>query len=186
MRSPGDRFLRLGAGILSTPESCKDDKSTPDSRRPLDGESAAAVPEFDSCADTLPVEKARESGLLSSVLLLGKDMPGNPSPPLVSILGGLGVGVGSTDTTDLIGKTRSVADGLIWPKGDAEEDDDMGELALCPSSPCRLGLHCLRCVSEPDSLGSRERGSEKDRRCGDDGRGSPAVDESDPSWADPE
>ena len=89
-------------------------------------------------------------------------MPGNPSPPVVSILG-LGVGVGSTDTTDLIGKTRSVADGLIWPKGDAEEDDDIGELAPCLSSPCGLGLQGLRCVSEPHNFWSRERGSEKDR-----------------------
>ena len=89
-------------------------------------------------------------------------MPGNPSPPLVSILG-LGVDVGSTDTTDLIGKTRSVADGLIWPKGDAEEDDDIGELAPYPSSPCGLGLQCLRCVSELHWFGSRGRGSEKDR-----------------------
>lgn len=75
-------------------------------------------------------------------------MPGKPSPPRVSILD-LGVGVGSTDTTDRMGKTRSEADGLIALKGDSEEGDVIGELALCVSFLCRLGLHGVRCVSEP-------------------------------------
>ena len=72
-------------------------------------------------------------------------MPGKPSSPLVSILD-LGVGVGSTDTTDRMGKTRSEADGLMALKGDSEEGDIMVSL------PCRLGLHGLRCGSEPRKL----------------------------------
>lgn len=75
-------------------------------------------------------------------------MPGKPSPLVVSILC-LGVGVGSTDTTDLIGKTRSEAEGLIAPKGDSEEGDVIGEAVPRISVPCKLGLQGTRCVSEP-------------------------------------
>ena len=133
----------------------------PSSRRRLDGDSLAAVSLSDSSPDTLPVEKWRASRLGSLVALLGKDMPGNPSPAVVSNLG-LGVGVGSTDTTDLIGKTRSVADGLIALKGDSE--DIVGEPGPCESFLCRLGLHGTRSiVSEPHSLGSWECESEKER-----------------------
>ena len=135
---------------------------TPDSRRRFEGESAAAVSDPDSSPDALPVEKWRDSCLRSLVVLLGKDMPGKPSPPVVSVFG-LGVVVGSTDTTDLIGKTRSVADGLIAPKGDSEEGDVIGELVLCISCPCRLGFHGMRCDSEPHRFWSWERVSEKDR-----------------------
>lgn len=124
---------------------------TPDSRRRLEGESAAAVSNADSGPDMLPVEDRCDSRLRSLVLLLGKDMPGKPSPPVVSVLG-LGVGVGSTDTTDRMGKTRSEADGLIAPKRDSEEGDVIGELAPCVSLPCKLGLQGVRCVSGPQSF----------------------------------
>ena len=76
-------------------------------------------------------------------------MPGNPSPPVVSILG-LGVGVGSTDTTDLIGETRGGAVGLLGSNGGEEEEDEgIGELVPCPSSSCGLGLHGPRPIFEP-------------------------------------
>lgn len=64
-------------------------------------------------------------------------MPGNPSDPIVSALA-RGVGVGSTETTDLIGNTRSVAEGLIAPNGDSDLED-AGELSICVS--CKVGLH---------------------------------------------
>lgn len=73
----------------------------------------------------------------------------------MSILG-LGVVVGSTDTTDLMGKTRSVAVGLITPNGNSEEGAVIDELVPCVSFPCRLGLHGVRCVSEPHSFWSWE------------------------------
>ena len=133
----------------------------PDSRRRLDGDSLAAVSGSDSSPDTLPVEKCRASRLGSLVALLGNDMSGNPSPAVESSLG-LGVGVGSTDTTDLIGKTRSVADGLMALKGDSE--DVIGERAPCESLLCTLGLHGTRSVvSEPHSLWSWGCESEKER-----------------------
>ena len=133
----------------------------PDSRRRLDGDSLAAVSGSESSPDTLPVEKWRGSRLGSLVALPGKDMPGNPSPAVVSSLG-LGVGVGSTDTTDLIGKTRSVADGLIALKGDSE--DVVGEPGLCESLLCRPGFHGTRSInSEPHSLCSWGCVSEKER-----------------------
>lgn len=103
----------------------------------------------------MPVEKWCDSRVRSLVVLLGKDMPGNSSPPVVSVLG-LGVGVGSRDTTDLMGKTRSAAAGLIAPKGDSEEGDAIGELVPYVSIPCRLGLHDVRCLSEPHSFWSSE------------------------------
>ena len=103
------------------------------------------------------------------VALLGKDMPGKLSPAVISSLG-LGVGVGSTDTTDLIGKTRSVADGLIALKGDSE--DVIGEPGPCESLHCKLGLHGTRSiVSEPHNFWSWGCESDKERACGDDGGG---------------
>lgn len=95
------------------------------------------------------------------MVLLGKDMSGNPSPAAVSILG-LGVVVGSTDTTDLMGKTRSEADGLITPKGDSE-GDVTGELVPCVLFPCKLGLPGMRRLSEPLNFWSGERDPEKER-----------------------
>lgn len=94
------------------------------------------------------------------MVLLGRDMPGKPSPLVVSILC-LGVGVGSTDTTDLIGKTRSVADGLIAPNGESEVV--VGELVLCISYPSRFGFHGVRCDPEALRFWSCERVSERDR-----------------------
>lgn len=135
----------------------------PDSGRRPEGEFTAAVSNFDSCPDALPVEKCRDSCLLSLVVLLGNDKPGNPSSPVVSILG-LGVDVGSTDTTDRIGKTRSVADGLIAPNGDPDKDNDFGEPVPCLSfCRCGLGLDDPRCVSKADNFGSWGRESEKER-----------------------
>ncbi len=165
--------------------SCRDDASKYDSRRRPDGVSTAAVSGLDSGADALPVEKWRDSRLLSLVVLLGKDMPGNPSPLVTSVLS-LGVGVGSTDTTDLIGKTRSVADGLIAPNGDSEEGAGIGDLVSWLSFLCSLGLHGMRCVSEAPKLWSWGRGSEKERRCGDDGGGCPVVGEPGTLEADPD
>ena len=131
-----------------------------DSRRRLEGDSLAAVSGSDSSPDTLPVEKWRGSRLGSLVGLLGKALPRNPSPAVVSSLG-LGVGVGSTDTTDLIGKTRSVADGLMALKGESE--DVIGEPGPCKSFFCRLGLDGTRSlVSEPHSLWSWGSESEKE------------------------
>ena len=69
---------------------------------------------------TLLVECRRELDLDSSepliVFRLGNAMPGNPSS-LFSV-DAVGVFVGSTETTDLIGNTRSVTDGLM--NGDSE------------------------------------------------------------------
>ena len=136
---------------------------TPNSGRRPERESTDAVSDFDSSPDALPVEKFRDSCLLSLVVLLGKDKPGNPSPPVVSILG-LGVDAGSTDTTDRIGKTRSVADGLIAPNGDSDEDNGFGELVPCLSfCCCGLDLDDPRCVSKPHSFGSWGREWEKER-----------------------
>ena len=104
----------------------------PESRRRSEGEFVAAVSGCDSRPDALLEEKWRDSCLLSLVVLLGKDKPGNPSPPVVSILG-LGVDVGSTDTADLIGKIRSVTNGLMAPNGDSEEDGGIGALVIWSS-----------------------------------------------------
>lgn len=158
--------------MLWLPGSCTDGSSTLSSRGLLEGDSAAADSKSASGPDALP-EKWRDSRLCSLVVLLGKDMPGNPSPLVVSILG-LGVGVGSTETTDLIGKTRSVADGLIAPNGDSEEDGT-GELVPYLSCSCRFDLHGMRCVSEARQFWSWERESEKECWCGDDGGDSPVV-----------
>lgn len=177
MRSPGDGFLRPCVASLWPSGLCTDATWTPDSRRRLEGESTAAASDPDSSPDALPVEKWRDSRLGSLVVLLGKDMPGKPSPLVVSILC-LGVGVGSTDTTDLMGKTRSEADGLIAPNGDSEEGDVIGEFVPCISFLCKLGLHGTRWVSEPHSAWSSERAPEKERWRGDNGGGNPVVDES--------
>lgn len=56
---------------------------------------------------TLALESWRDATVRSLFALLGNDSPGKKSPPVVSILF-LGVGLGSTETTDLIGYTRSV------------------------------------------------------------------------------
>lgn len=42
---------------------------------------------------------------------MGDDIPGKPSPPVSNFA--VGVADGSTDTTDLIGKMRSVVDELV-------------------------------------------------------------------------
>lgn len=152
MRSPSDCLLRPCAAVIWPLGFCRDDASTPDSARRPESESTAAVSDFDSSPDALPVEKCRDSCLLSLVVLLGKDKPGNPSPPVVSTLG-LGVDPGSTDTTDRIGKTRSVADGLIAPNGDSDKDNGFGELVPCLSfCCCGLDLDDPRCVSTPHSF----------------------------------
>ena len=56
---------------------------------------------------TLALDSWRDATVRSLFALLGNDNPGKASPPVVSILF-LGVGLGSTETTDLIGYTRSV------------------------------------------------------------------------------
>lgn len=163
MRSLKDCLLRPCAAVLWSPGFCRNDALTPNSGRRPEGESTDAVSDFDSSPDALPVEKCRDSCLLSLVVLLGKDKPGNPSPPVVSILG-LGVDAGSTDTTDRIGKTRSVADGLIAPNGDSDDDNGFGELVPCLSfCCCGLDLDDPRCVSKPHSFESWGRESEKER-----------------------
>ena len=74
----------------------------------------------------------------------------------------LGVGVGSTDTTDRIGKTRSEADGLIAPNEDSNEDDGIGELVPWLLLSCGFDLQGWRCVSKPHNFCSWEGGSEKE------------------------
>lgn len=61
--------------------------------------------------------------------LLDRDIPGKPSKPALSDLA-IGVAVRSTETTDLIGKTRSVVEGLSWSEG-VSEGFDIGELRVC-------------------------------------------------------
>lgn len=162
MRSPGDCLLRACAAVFWSPRSCGDEELGPDSRRRSEGEFGAAVSGCDSLSEALLEEKWRDSRLLSLVVLLGKEKPGNPSPPVVSILG-LGVDVGSTDTADLIGKIRSVTVGLMAPNGDSEEDGGIGALVTGPTFSCGLDLHCPRFISEPPNLGSWESESEKER-----------------------
>ena len=73
-------------------------------------------------------------------------MPGKPSAGVVSALA-RGVGLGSTETTDLIGKTRSVAEGLIAPNGESDLEEDTGdEVSACVS--CKDGRHGVRRSSE--------------------------------------
>ena len=68
---------------------------------------------------TLLVEKWRGLCLPSVLALMGATIPGKASPDIVLILVAPGVGLGSTDTTDRIGKTRSVASGLNASKEDS-------------------------------------------------------------------
>ena len=159
MRSLGDGFRRPCAALLISPGSCADANLTPDSRRRFEVGSAVAVSDPGSSPDVLFVKKRWDSRCRSLVVLLGKDIPGKPSPLVVSILG-LGVGVGSTDTTDLIGKTRSVAVGLIAPNGESEVV--AGELVLCASYPS-FGFHGVRCDPEALRFWSCEHVSERDR-----------------------
>ena len=102
----------------------------------------------------------------SLVALFGNDSPGKPSPPVVSILF-LGVGLGSTETTDLIGYTRSVTWGLIWPKGELLGPDN-GELRPFLSS--KLDLADVSCGLESQDCWACGRGSENERWCGNSGR----------------
>ena len=60
-----------------------------------------------------------------AVFLLGRAIPGKHSSPCSDL--GTGVCIGSTDTTDLIGKTRSSADGFM--KGESDRDEK-GELPV--------------------------------------------------------
>lgn len=70
-----------------------------------------------SIEDALLVEIWRALVLRSLAALLGRDIPGKSSAPVVSNFA-VGVAVWSTDTTDLIGKTRSVAEGLKGREGE--------------------------------------------------------------------
>ena len=97
--------------------------------------------------------------LLSVPVLADAVMPGKPSPLSVSYFGP-GVGVGSTETTLLIGNTRSVADGLNWLYGESETGD-VGEAAGCVS--CTLDLHGVRSDSAPKDWRCRECNSEDER-----------------------
>ena len=94
-----------------------------DSLRRFEGESTGPTPGVDSTE--LPLEDGRVPTLRSLVSLLGRDVPGKSSPPAEFTLG-FGVVVGSTDTTDRIGNTRSMAEGLIALNGDSGPDN--GEL----------------------------------------------------------
>lgn len=79
---------------------------------------------------TLFKECRRERGIFSPTLLavdlLGKAMPGKPSSPCSDL--GTGVWVGSTDTTDLIGNTRSSLE--VPMKDDSDTDAEKGELLM--------------------------------------------------------
>lgn len=93
----------------------------------------------------------RRSAKIVLLMLLGSTIPEKPSPLYLS---GLlrGVGAGSTDTTDLIGKTRSVADGLNWSKGESELGD------MEDSTP---GVPCLDLEDESGSCAFQRRSLEK-------------------------
>lgn len=83
-----------------------------------------------SVLGTLFAEWRREglpdSPTLAAVPLFGKTMPGKPSSGCSDR--GTGVWDGSTETTDLIGKTRSSAEGLMKEELEIEEEGE-GELA---------------------------------------------------------
>ena len=85
-------------------------------------------------------ERSRLDGRLE-----GPTIPGNPSDVPDSPLA-MGVGVGSTETTDLMGKTRSVAEGLIGPKGESDLEDGEERSTCCASD--RSDLHGVRRWSE--------------------------------------
>lgn len=86
-------------------------------------------------------ERSRLEGLL-----VGGTMPGNSSAPIASALI-RGVGLGSTETTDRIGKTRSVAEGLIAPNGESALEEGEGPSTNCGSG--RVGRHGVRLGSGP-------------------------------------
>ncbi len=105
-----------------------------DSRRRVEGESTSVISGVDSMEGALPVEHWREPFFRLLVALLSSEILGKLSPPVVSLFA-VDVIPGSIETTDLIGKTRSVAEGLKGPEGESKESD-MGE-----PMPCMLGFH---------------------------------------------
>lgn len=99
--------------------------------------------------------------VLPTVVLLGALIPGNPS----SIFSGLGAGVwdGSTETTDLMGNTRSVADGLMKgePAGGVEGDVIFG----IPAAILKLGRGCF-CWLSTSEIDRRWSGTAERWSCG--------------------
>lgn len=77
--------------------------------------------------------------MLPTVVLLGALIPGNPS----SIFSGLGAGVwdGSREMTDLMGNTRSVADGVM--KGESAVGVKGDALSGIPAAMLKLGRGCF-------------------------------------------
>jgi len=88
--------------------------------------------------------------LESLAALFGKDIPGKLSLSFLSVLA-VGVAAWSTDTTELMGKTRSVAEGLRGPEGESTRLE-MGEL-----KSCIFDFHGVECGSlEPHEVRSRD------------------------------
>ena len=81
-------------------------------------------------------------------------IPGKWSPLMVSARLN-GVGLGSTDTTDRIGKTRSLVVGLDGPNGESEEFDG-GEVRPC--RPWNAGFRVGIGPSKPKGDGSADEG----------------------------
>lgn len=109
---------------------------------------------MDSTEGVLPVETWRELDFRSLAALLGRDIPGKLLPPLVSNLA-VGVAAESTETTDLIGKTRSVAEGLNGPYEESTESE-VSELVSC-----MLGKHSVEgCSLAPRNARSLDFDSE--------------------------
>ena len=117
---------------------------------------------------------------LAFKLSLSEPMPGYSSPAVPSSRF-IGVGLGSTDTTDLTGKTRSVIDEPISSKGEDIILLEKGETTVAVR--CRGGLRevCSAAASPPNVLedaedppsrgvgfwggGEVERGSASDELC---------------------
>ena len=85
---------------------------------------------FSLALATLLNECRRERGLTSptlvAVFLLGNVMPGKQSSACSDLE--TGVWVGSTETRDFMGKTRSSAE--VPMKEDSDKDDEKGELPV--------------------------------------------------------
>ena len=86
----------------------------------LDGDSDGSDSEADSFWLPVPVAALRTSDLPPLAVLLDTDMPGKLSLSVLSSLA-TGVALGSTETTDLMGKTRSVVDEFNRSKGELDE-----------------------------------------------------------------
>lgn len=127
-----------------------DSTGASDSRSRCEGESTGIIVVVNSAGGALPVKICRVPILESLAALFGKDNPGKLSVSLLSVLA-VGVAAGSTDTTELMGKTRSVAKGLRGPEGESTRSE-MGEL-----KSCIFGFHVVeRSSLEPHEVRFRD------------------------------